>query len=177
MAKKKPVSYQLVQPGSDAGEPMYEMLAELVAAHHDDLSKTNARIALAWNLSWQQDVDGRVTLGKCKKATDLDRELYAYDFVILLNMSFWQDADVKESQRRALLDHELMHAQVKLDEDGEYAIDIRNRYVYRIRKHDIEEFSAIVARHGTYKRDLEVFYAALKKNKQGSLPLEMVAKR
>jgi hypothetical protein len=39
--------------------------------------------------------------------------------------------------------------------------DERSRKCYRVRKHDIEEFSDVVARYGTYKRDLEMFAAAL----------------
>lgn len=173
MAKPKKVAYELIIEDSVPGYPMYQMLRELVRAHHEDLEKTNARIALAWNLSWSADVDGKVTLGKMKKASDLDRELYAYDFVLLLNAEFWQDADVTDKQRRALMDHELMHGQVARDEAGDYKRDTRDRYVFRIRKHDIEEFSEVVARHGTWKRDLEIFFAALRR-RQGTLPLEDV---
>jgi len=167
MGKRKKVSYQLIKRDSDAGRPIYAMLKDLIEQHHEEL--TNARLAVAWNLSWKPDADGRVTLGKCKKASDLDRELAAFDFVILLQAEFWQDAEVTEDQRRALLDHELCHATVKLDETGEPARDERDRIVYRIRKHDVEEFSEIVRRHGCYKRDLEQFAAALRRSKQASL--------
>lgn len=163
----KRVSYKLIPKETDAGKAMYPMLNRLIEQHHSEL--TNARIALAWNLSWKPDVDGRVTLGKCKKASDLDRELHAYDFVIMLRMEFWQDGSVTDDQRRALLDHELCHAQVRHDRDGEPMRDERGRVVYRTRKHDIEEFSEIVARHGIYKRDLEAFATALKRSKQWSL--------
>jgi hypothetical protein len=172
MPKPKKVSYELVTRDSIPGRPMYDILDGLITRFHEDLDKTNARVALAWALSWKADVDGRVKLGQCKKASDLDRELHQFDFVIMLNAEFWQDAEVKDSQRKALLDHELMHAQVKYDDEGEPAVDTKGRYVFRIRKHDIEEFSDVVARFGTYKRDLELFYAALRKGKQGSLPLE-----
>src|SRR6185369_7142915 len=110
MGKRKKVSYQLIKRDSDAGRPIYAMLKDLIEQHHEEL--TNARLAVAWNLSWKPDADGRVTLGKCKKASDLDRELAAFDFVILLQAEFWQDAEVTEDQRRALLDHELCHATV-----------------------------------------------------------------
>ena len=106
--KPKAVSYELIAQDGHTGEPMYALLAELVAAHHEDLDR--ARIALAWCTSWKPDVDGRVTLGKCKKASDLDRELSQWDFIILLRKSFWTDERVTHAQRRALLDHELCHA-------------------------------------------------------------------
>jgi len=167
------VSYQLIEPDSEPGKTLYPMLNRLIEAHHEEL--TNARIALAWNLSWKPDVDGRVTLGKCKRASDLDRELAAYDFVIILRKEFFEDAAVTNEQREALVDHELCHASPKLDGDGEQVEDERGRKVWRIRKHDIEEFSAIVARHGCYKRDLEQFAAALRLSRQGKLSLEDVA--
>lgn len=160
-AKTKKVAYELIGEGTDVGTPMYLLLAELVAKHHDHLRE--ARIALAWAKSWKPDVDGRLVLGKCKKASDLDRELAAFDFIILLNKGFWLDFEVSDAQRRALLDHELCHAERAYDQLGEPIIDERGRHVYRIRKHDIEEFAAIVERHGCYKRDLEVFADSLRR--------------
>lgn len=160
-AKPKSVAYELIDENSIVGGPMYVLLRELIAAHHPDLR--DARIALAWCTSWKADVDGRITLGKCRKASDLDRELAAFDFVILLSRFFWRNEATENVQRRALLDHELMHATVKYDDKGEPARDARDRIVYRIRKHDIEEFSDIVARYGTYKADLESFAAALRR--------------
>lgn len=161
LGKPKRVSYELIARDSVVGHPMYTMLDGLVSAHHEDLR--DARIALAWCTSWKPDVDGRVTLGKCKKASDLDRELAAFDFVILLRRVFWRDERVLDPQRSALLDHELCHAARKFDDNGEPVIDERQRPVYRIRKHDIEEFTDIVARHGCYKADLEAFAAALRR--------------
>jgi hypothetical protein len=133
----------------------------VLAEHHDELANTNVRVALAWNTAWKRDVDGRVTLGKCKKASDLDRVLYAFDFVIILRPDFWHHPKANDIQRRALLDHELMHAAVKYDDDGEPVTDSRGRTVYRIRKHDLEEFRDIVVRYGCYKSDIEAFASAL----------------
>jgi len=160
--KPKKVSYELILRDSVIGGPMYALLDELVESFHEDLRQ--ARIALGWCTSWKPDVDGRVTLGKCKKASDLDRELSEFDFIILLARWFWRADDVTELQRRALLDHELCHAALKLDANGEPLEDERGRRVYRVRKHDIEEFTAVVDRHGCYKADLESFAAALRRS-------------
>jgi predicted CopG family antitoxin len=173
MAKRKKssakrVAYQLLKRNAPENDSAYELLRELVTKHHEDLN--HQRIALAWNLAWKPDVDGRVTLGKCKRLTDLDREFAAFDFVIILRREWWQHRDVTDAQRRALLDHELCHATVRLDSrTGEPIEDERGRKVYRTRKHDIEEFSEVVRRHGTYKRDLEVFAADLLAGQQRSL--------
>jgi hypothetical protein len=157
--KTKRVSYELIPRESVIGQTMYRLLDQLVAEHHDEVS--TARIALAWCTSWKPDVDGRVVLGKCKKASDLDRELAAYDFIILLSRAFWLDDRIQDAQRIALLDHELCHAAVKLDDNGHPMEDEKGRTVYRMRKHSIEEFTEIVQRHGCYKGDLEGFAAAL----------------
>jgi len=153
----KSVHYVLIPEKSDVGKPMYERLYALVDEHHPELSQANVRIALAWATSWKADVDGRLTLGKCKKATDLDRELAPFDFVILLNRDFWQNPRVTDVQRRALLDHELCHAAVAYDENREPKVDDRGRTVFRTRKHDLEEFREIVERHGCWKSDVEDF--------------------
>lgn len=156
----KRVTYRLIEPTTEVGKPMYRLLRELVGKFHTEVKE--ARIALAWNLGWKPDVDGRVILGKCKKASDLDRELAAYDFVIILRQSFWLDLSVTDAQRAALLDHELTHAAPRCDErTGEPIVDERSRVCYRIRKHDIEEFTEIVARHGLYTRDLELHGAVI----------------
>jgi hypothetical protein len=170
-APRKPrrVSYALIASALDPGKGMYKLLAALVRQHHDELR--DARIALAWNSSWKPDVDGRVTLGKCKRASDLDRELAPYDFVIILRRQFWIDTEVTDLQRRALLDHELMHADVALDEQGEPQVDTNGRTVYRLRRHDLEEFAVIAERYGCWKRDLETFAAALRRSKQPPLAL------
>lgn len=161
--RAKKVSFELITPEDHHGERMYPMLRRLVEAYHEELR--DARIALAWCTSWKADVDGRVTLGKCRKASDLDREIAEYDFIILLNQAFWVSSDVTFPQREALLDHELCHATVALDPKTlEPIVDERGRTVYRIRKHDVEEFRDIVLRHGVWKQDLEDFARQLVKH-------------
>jgi putative metallopeptidase len=159
--KPKRLAYELIrdEPGS-IGRQAYVMLRELISAFRRDL--VDARIALAWCTSWKPDADGRVTIGKCRKASDLDRELMEYDFIILLSRTFWLDLEVTDQQRRALLDHELMHAAVKCTESGDPEEDAKGRIVYRVRKHDIEEFADTVRRHGIYRGDLDHFAAALR---------------
>jgi len=157
--KPKRTSYELIDPNSVQGAPIYRLLLDIIGASHEHLAA--ARIALAWCTSWVPDADGHVTIGKCKRASDLDREVAEFDFVILLRRSFWLADEVTDAQRRALLDHELCHAAVRLDAHGDPAKDDRGRVIYRTRKHDIEEFTEVVTRHGTYKADLEAFAKAL----------------
>ena len=149
----------------------YTRLEALVRAHHEDLR--DARIALAWCRSWRTDTDGKVTLGRCRKASSLDRELSDWDFVILLNQTWWTDETTTDRQRDALLDHELCHGAVKIDPTtDDPALDERGRVIYRLRKHDLEEFACIAERYGLWKRDLEQFAQAMRRSKQNALPLE-----
>lgn len=159
----KRVAYQLIDRESKVGQPIYAMLQTIIEEHHEDLA--DAHIALAWALGWKADRDGRMKLGMCRKASDLDRELSAHDFVILIHRPFWYREEVNDHQRRALLDHELSHAAVSYDErSGEPVYDERGRKVYRTRKHDLEEFTSIVDRYGCYKSDIQSFYAALRRS-------------
>lgn len=155
--KKQPSVILIPRIDENTGEirEPYRIMEELIPAHHDHLAE--AKIAIAWNLSWKADVDLHLTLGKCKKSSDLDRELHDYDFVILLNQQVWNTAEFTERHRRALIDHELCHAAVALDDNDDMKRDAAGRIIYRIRKHDVEEFAEIIQRNGLWKSDLEAF--------------------
>jgi hypothetical protein len=156
MAEPKKISVSHIPEKENGATPLpYQIMAELIPAHHAHLAE--ARIALAWRYGWVEDADGHLRLGQAKKASDLDFTLHNYDFVIILNFDAWNAADFSMEQMRALLDHELCHCQISQDEDGEEKRDTAGRPVWRIRKHDIEEFTEIVDRHGLWRKDLEQF--------------------
>jgi hypothetical protein len=158
-SKPKKLKYELIS----AGDPLYAVLRSILDAHHPHLAE--ARVALGWRLEWQADRDGRVTLGMCRKASDLDRLLH--DYVILLNRELWDDLTPK--QQRAVIDHEATHAAVATGKDGKPRVTDDGRTVYRIRKHDLEEFRGIVERYGEYKADIEEFAAAIQRARQAPL--------
>jgi hypothetical protein len=95
--------------------------------------------------------------------------MHQYDIVILLNHEAWNSAEFSEKQMRALLDHELVHAEVAKNDDGEVKTDEQGRTCYRIRKHDIEEFTEIVHRHGLWKSDLARFAQVAMEQKKAPL--------
>jgi hypothetical protein len=154
VAKRKKINFRLIDRITGA-EP-YGIL-DRMREHHVELGA--ASIAIAWRLGLSADKDGHLILGKCMKASDLQRELVEYDFVILLNRDTW--GSFSEEQKCALMDHELCHAARVLDDEGNEKFDERGRPIWRIRKHDIEEFQEILQRHGCYKEDLERFAKAL----------------
>lgn len=162
--KPKAVNFELI-PVIDLKhipEP-YRILQDVRLKYHSDLN--DAKIVLAWRKSLKPDRDGHLVLGKCVKVSDLHKELKHFDFVILLNKEVWNDAEFTAEKKRALIDHELCHATRVESQDGEPKLDERGRPVFRLVKHDIEEFRAVVARHGCYKRDLELFAEALLKKR------------
>lgn len=161
-AKPKPVKVRLIprepRPGEEPPGDPYGLLDDLVGRWHDDLAE--ARIALVWKYDLKADKDGRLELGKAKKCSDSDRELGAYDLAIFLNYTAW--VMFEEPQRRALLDYELCHCAVTMDEvTGEPKQDERGRPVYRTRKHDVTEFRDVVRRHGLWTQDLADFARTL----------------
>ncbi len=160
MGKPKKVLFEPIKPEEVflSGQP-YELLAEIRAEHHFDTSE--AKVALAWKKGTKPDVDGRLVLGRCVKASDLQRELVDYDFVIVLNKEVWEDPEFDREKKLALLDHELCHAARAVGDDGEKKVDTKGRAVWRTRGHDIEEFVEIVNRRGCWKRDLEKFGEAI----------------
>jgi hypothetical protein len=162
MAKPKKINYEVIREKDNP--EAYRLLSKVRNASHEEISK--ASIALAWRKQTKADVDGHLVLGRCVKVTDLYREFQQFDFIIVLNKEVWNDIEFTLDKRTALLDHELCHAGVAVDKDGEPKIDERDRPVFRTRKHDIEEFTEIVSRHGCYKRDLEQFAEVLLRKQQ-----------
>jgi hypothetical protein len=169
---RKPVNVAMIPLVDEMGvrtEP-YLILQEMLAQHHPHLAEAN--IGLAWQKGWNADKDGRLTLGQCRKASDLDRARTGQDAVILLNRYVWEDPEFGPAQKRALIDHELCHLALALDPEGEPKFDELGRVCYRMRKHTIEEFHEIVDRHGLYKSDLQSFAEAIrrKQERQASRP-------
>ena len=150
-SKKRKVAVELI-PFDD---PAYGMMKKIRHHYHQGIRK--AKIALMWLLKVKPDKDGHLLLGRCKKATDFQRELADFDFVILLNKEMWEHPKFGHKRQKALLDHELCHAFSVYDREGHRIKNVRDKYVFRTRKHDIEEFREIVERHGLYKADLEEF--------------------
>jgi hypothetical protein len=162
MKKLKKVNFELIE---DLESEPYQILASM-RKFHDDVGE--AAIGLAWRKRLKEDKDGHLVLGKCVKVSDLYREFAAYNFIIVLNREVWEDSEFTIDKKNALVDHELCHAAAASDDEGA-VYDERHRRVFRVRKHDIEEFHAVVQRHGCYKRDLEAFAEALKKRRKTPL--------
>lgn len=103
--------------------------------------------------------DDKVIAGMCVRVDDRNRSIHDHDFIIEISKDIWDDAT--EEFRRALIDHELGHAGLRADENGDILYDEKtNRPKTYIRKHDIEEFSDVFERHGAYHKNLRDFLTA-----------------
>lgn len=134
-------------------EDMYDLMDDLIARHHKHLEEV--AVGLAFYSGWNPDSDGQLKLGKCRIVSELDRKLHGCGVIIVLNQDAWEA--FSEKQRAALLDHELCHAELKLNKDLETVRDDDGRPVCRLRKHDIEEFREVVERHGIWTSGLRDF--------------------
>ncbi len=162
-AKAKLPSYERIDRKSDP-QAVYDVLDAMVKKYKPELKAEDCRIALAWKFGWKRNKDGQLVLGKCKKVSDLDKQFQGFDFIIILNKEAW--VELKADQQKALMHHELCHAAVAQDQNGNTKKDARNRTCFRVKKHDIEEFGDIIAAHGCYKADLEEFVKLAMRSKK-----------
>ena len=93
----------------------------------------------------------RELLAKIKKASGLELFLSECSLLLMVNYPAWERMDAK--QRLALIDHELCHVKVDVDKAGQVS--------FKMVSHDVEEFEAVVKRHGLWKRDLMDFQMSL----------------
>jgi hypothetical protein len=68
---------------------------------------------------------------------------------------------MSNAEREALIDHELCHMKYNTGDEAS---------TYSLREHDIQEFAAIIARHGLWDEDLRRMDKAVEMYKQQTLP-------
>lgn len=153
MAKKQP-TYEVI--GEDERPDLYEVMRELLDEHHDELD--GAVVQLVWRRSWKSDKDDRLILGQAVIPGRVDRLTHGVDLRVLLNYEVYNSVNFSREQQRALIDHELQHFAPALDEDTmEQKVGADGLREWRKRKHNLEEFREIVARHGQWKSDIQDF--------------------
>ncbi|HEY7030075.1 MAG TPA: putative metallopeptidase [Thermomicrobiales bacterium] len=94
---------------------------------------------------------GKLVLGKARLVSGLNAflagQIDGAFFVVEVARNTWDR--LTPSQRRALVDHELMHFIVDEDADGNYRLALRG--------HDLEEFADVIKRHGFWRSEVAVF--------------------
>lgn len=74
------------------------------------------------------------------------------DFVLTFWAAGWMELDDRAAC--ALMEHELYHCAEDLGEFGEPKFTRDGRPRYRLRGHDVEEFTAVARRYGAWSQDL-----------------------
>jgi hypothetical protein len=153
MARKLP-TYEVIS--EDERPDLYGVMRELLEDHHDELS--GAVVQLVWRRNWKGDKDQRLVLGQAIIPSRVDRLTHGIDLRILLNFEVYNSVQFSREQQMALIDHELQHFAPALDEDTmEQKVGADGLREWRKRKHNLEEFREIVARHGQWKSDIQDF--------------------
>lgn len=135
-----------------ADAPDVERIAKrYIAAHHKHLS--GARIRYQFRLADGWKSGGKDVAGKAAKLSAQQQFMSGdFDAVITIDANRWEE--LSPEQREALVDHELCHYVQAEDRDGIPVMQPNGRPVLKIRAHDVEEFVAVIQRHGLWDIDL-----------------------
>lgn len=122
---------------SEASQEVLNIAQDMIGQYHPDL--VDASIGFLF-----RDKAGtsgnKMVLGHAEKVSDRLRPYLDYDFIIWLSEEDF--IAMTEERKEAIIDHELCH--ITITEDGDR----------KMVRHDVEEFTAIIERHGLWNWDL-----------------------
>jgi len=162
--------------------PTYSPAPEVEAIAKDIIDKIRPYLGhVKITYLWRPEAaisDDKVVAGMCIRVDDRNRVIHDQDFIIEIAKDVWDESPTDEF-KRALVDHELGHAGLRMEENGDVIYDEKTtRPKTYIKKHDIEEFEDVLERHGPYHKNLRSFLdafgkhkAAQKKKKPGPDPI------
>ena len=140
-----------------APQEVMDVVGEIVHKHHPDLEEAKVTIQVLLAHKFDKDGDaepamktrGQVVLAKISITNLQDRVRGIPDAKLIIDRTFGWD-ELSQSRRAALIDHELTHLNLTLDQDGIIKRDDRNRPKLHIRHHDWEltGFAEVCERHG-----------------------------
>jgi predicted metallopeptidase len=139
-----------------------EIASDLIEKVDDHKPLAGVPIFYVWRDTASKS-KGRLVLAKARKVSGLNAflsnitaglpDVDANDSMFVVEVAADTWGRLTHDQQVALVDHELCHLQV--DEDGD------GRPVLSLRGHDLEEFAAIVERHGLWASDVAAFGSAV----------------
>ena len=138
-------------PKWEAAPEVEKIAIQCIGDHHSHLVEANIKYLFRRGKWSSQD---RETWGKAYKASDRDKFLSGYDFILAINITVW--SQLKGDQRIALVDHELSHCSRGDD-------DKAGNPMWYIRGHDLEDFVPVVRRYGPWNEDARRYLAAAEK--------------
>ena len=117
------------------------LFGKVLLQWHDWIATFGLKIVLVFR-DEAQISKGQVVMGTAQKATPREKELYKVDGWVILARDIWNT--LEDTQRTALLDHELSHFAM-----GDTGLKITG--------HDLEEFAQVYRRHGAWEYHLRKF--------------------
>lgn len=72
----------------------------------------------------------RMVIGMCIRVDDRNWTLTKNDFIIWIAQDVWEDPRTTQDYKTALVHHELMHARVRLDKEGQPSFDGKGWHGY-----------------------------------------------
>ncbi|OPX87761.1 MAG: hypothetical protein A4E53_02383 [Pelotomaculum sp. PtaB.Bin104] len=117
-----------------------EIASQLIEEHHRHLVNAKIKFLKRYG-NWK--AKGKTRLGSAEKVSEKHKYLTGYDFIIIINGIVFDS--LRQQEKEALVDHELCHCGVT-DKDE-----------FCIWPHDLEDFIAIVRRHGLWMEELKRF--------------------
>lgn len=123
---------------SEAPRDLLSAVSELINLYHPELADASIGIVFRDQAT---KTAGRPEVAKTSKVRPQDKFFMSegFDFIVVIAEDVW--VKLSREQRLAALDHELCHMAYA---DGKASIF----------PHDIEEFSAVLKRHGPWNADL-----------------------
>lgn len=137
-----------------ASDDQLALLRAIIDEHHPELAEAGVTVALLEARAETDEegdpkgpaitVGGYPAIGSCQVTPYLGRVQGLADALIKIDALWWEDAD--DQERSALLDHEVMHLQLKEGDERDRA----GRPRLKLRKHDRQHgwFDAIARRWG-----------------------------
>ncbi len=135
-----------------------QVVANVMEKYHRSLDEAGVKVNVLM-ASPNEDKDGMptgpaITVGGYPAAATIrvlgikDRVSHGFDAEMVVDADVWGGNTRK--QNVALIDHELTHLELSLDDKGQVKTDDANRPKLRIRKHDRQFgwFDAVANRHG-----------------------------
>lgn len=143
-------------------QELRDLATGLIASHHPHLKILNIAYVFREEASVS---NGKVIAGQCTKVDPRNWTLHKRDIIIEIAKDVW--AEALPTFQAALMDHELSHVGIDMNEDGTPKMDdLTGRVMVRVKPHDIEEFDGVLERHGAYHKDLRRFLDAFVKSKE-----------
>jgi len=136
----------------EAPEGVSILAHKLIVTHHPEALGANIAFVMRSKAS---KACGKTKLAACILASEVQKTLHGYDFIIEIAADEWDG--LEEKQREALLLHEILHIAGKEDEKT-------GNMTYGLQKHDTEEFRKVVEVYGLWTSDIAEMAEAIKKS-------------